>query len=518
MKLTLNKYTGCFYLMLKKVCFPLGFICTCIFYISVLSSCKEDKISHRAEYAVVFSVDTLSFDTLFTNVGSYTQSIRLYNPHPHAVKISGVWFESSGKGEKSYFRANIDGENDLSKMSDIVVFAHDSAYLFISVFIDSTEENIPLFIEDNLYVKVNGNISSLHLEAIGLNVIRIRSKSRLSEYEDFTFDNLRPYLIFDTMVVNGSLQIKEGATLYMHTGAQIFAFGNVMASGTLDKKIKICGDRLDKFRHDYISDDKRVSYTIPYSFLAGQWDGIYLLCDTFSTVEPYYLFNYVEVIGANNGLFCKNTHASFQPRLELDNSRIHVCSGNGLFVRNLNATIYNVEISNCGMYGLYVYGGNLYCDHSTLANYYEKSDIPIRVTKNSYYPALRIVKDSLNTSTPRIIITNSVISGNDSNSLQCDSLLMQDIAVRNSYLRCDSFTNSRSVGNIFMQGQKDTNSVFLHNNLKYSEYYYDFHLDSISPARGIGDSTYSIDRDGNVRNLPSDAGCYQYVEKTKEDV
>ncbi|MGN1240585.1 MAG: hypothetical protein ACI4TV_06895, partial [Paludibacteraceae bacterium] len=58
--------------------------------------------------------------------------------------------------------------------------------------------------------------------------------------------------------------------------------------------------------------------------------------------------------------------------------------------------------------------------------------------------------------------------------------------------------------------------VFRNTYYKYKEYrYYDFRLDSLSPARGIGDSitalSYPIDRNGTSRQytLP-DAGCYQY--------
>ena len=69
------------------------------------------------------------------------------------------------------------------------------------------------------------------------------------------------------------------------------------------------------------------------------------------------------------------------------------------------------------------------------------------------------------------------------------------------------------VGNYIGQ---DTATVFVNNFYKYKEYvYYDFRLDSLSPARGIGDSIialpYPTDRNGVSRALMRpDAGCYQY--------
>ena len=57
--------------------------------------------------------------------------------------------------------------------------------------------------------------------------------------------------------------------------------------------------------------------------------------------------------------------------------------------------------------------------------------------------------------------------------------------------------------------------MFVNDYYRYKEYvYYDFHLDSLSPAIGIGDSIaalpYPTDREGvNRAGMKPDAGCYQ---------
>jgi hypothetical protein len=61
----------------------------------------------------------------------------------------------------------------------------------------------------------------------------------------------------------------------------------------------------------------------------------------------------------------------------------------------------------------------------------------------------------------------------------------------------------------------DSDTVFVNNYYLYKQYrYFDFHLDSVSPAIGIGDASvaaaYPEDRDGNSRAARVDAGCYQY--------
>ena len=44
--------------------------------------------------------------------------------------------------------------------------------------------------------------------------------------------------------------------------------------------------------------------------------------------------------------------------------------------------------------------------------------------------------------------------------------------------------------------------------------YYDFHLDSLSTARGraLPLNDYPMDREGNERGTAPDIGCYQYKE------
>ena len=72
-----------------------------------------------------------------------------------------------------------------------------------------------------------------------------------------------------------------------------------------------------------------------------------------------------------------------------------------------------------------------------------------------------------------------------------------------------------ATNNVYWQ-TTDTTDVFVNDFYKYKEYvYYDFRLDSLSPAIGIGDSLvalpYPLDRNGVSRaNIIPDAGCYQH--------
>ena len=84
-----------------------------------------------------------------------------------------------------------------------------------------------------------------------------------------------------------------------------------------------------------------------------------------------------------------------------------------------------------------------------------------------------------------------------------------------NYLKTDTLPMPHAEDNVYWQ-KDDTAAVFVNDFYRYKEYvYYNFHLDSVSPAIGIGDSIlaldYERDRDGYSRlNVRPDAGCYQH--------
>jgi hypothetical protein len=85
-------------------------------------------------------------------------------------------------------------------------------------------------------------------------------------------------------------------------------------------------------------------------------------------------------------------------------------------------------------------------------------------------------------------------------------------------MRADSLDSAFARDNVYAS---DSDSVVFRNTYYLSkEYrYYDFSLDSLSPARSIADSTsaipYPLDRLGNRRKKHPDAGCYEYTEAAK---
>ena len=81
-----------------------------------LTGCREYSISDDPSLRLSFSTDTLSFDTVFSEQGSATAQLMVYNRNANALLIDRVWLENG-----TVFRVNIDGEPDLSRITQMTV-------------------------------------------------------------------------------------------------------------------------------------------------------------------------------------------------------------------------------------------------------------------------------------------------------------------------------------------------------------------------------------------------------------
>ena len=106
-----------------------GYIVLIIFSIAVAASgCKKDKLLETGG-ELRFSVDTLTFDTVFTSLGSYTAWVKVYNPQNQPVNVSSIMLEG---GDGSQFNINVNGTAG-SLVKDIEIAAKDSIYVFATV-------------------------------------------------------------------------------------------------------------------------------------------------------------------------------------------------------------------------------------------------------------------------------------------------------------------------------------------------------------------------------------------------
>ena len=444
-----------------------------------------------------FSCDTLLFDTVFTAEGSVTAQIMVYNRNKNALVIDRI-----GLANGTAFRVNVDGEPDLSRLTHVQINGGDSLFVFVRADIDPTNSNNPVLMTDQLQFHLaNDATQAIEIEAYGQDVTRIgRNHHGRTDTAYATFTSNKPYIIYDTLVVNKKLTIQAGARIYMHSGACIYALGEVKAKGTLAQPIIIRGDRLDRlFEH------------VPYLYAGGSWNGIYLQADKKQTYE----MDYVDILSGNVGLYCMSIYDGL-PSLLMNGCRIHNHTQYGLVLQRINARVTNTEISNCGSYCIYCDGGTHQFIHTTVASYFGSTDVRIQSAVKENVAAVYI--DNLSKTTPtRTSFTNSIITGMRTRQLMVATPLDQyyEGTFVGNYLKTDSLLFSGAQNNVYWT-EKEEHPVFRNTFFKYQEYtYYDFRLDSLSPARGIGDSIaaipYELDRNGVSRlGVKPDAGCYQY--------
>lgn len=461
-----------------------------------LPACREEQVSYDTSYKLVLSTDTVQFDLVFTGYGTSTQRVVLRNPNPYALTVDSIVFRD-GK----FFRINIDGEADATRWQQFNVRGGDSAYLFVRAYIDPLGQDVPLIVEDDLLFMYNGNRTVLHLSAIGQDV-HVLPKSAYNSAQHLTAD--KPYLVDDTLIFRSNLILDAGTTLYMRNNAAIFVGGNMTAEGTIDKPIIIRG-----YRTDNLFD------SVPYAYASGQWNGVYLLHS--GTETRTYSFKYVDILSGNVGLFCQSENISSPlPVLTMEGCRIHNMSVYGLVCLNVDATIVNSEISNCASYGVYLQGGTHTLVHNTIAAYfgYPYTNLNIHSTQREDVAAVFINNVSKRMAPMSTYMYNNIVTGARKNCLVLAVPLPEYYigAFRGNYLRADSIKLPQFEANIYAN---DSDTVFVNNHYLYKQYrYYDFHLDSISPAIGIGDpvvaASYPFDREGVSRTAAPDAGCYQY--------
>ena len=86
--------------MLKRIILPLLVILS-------LSACKRDFFAESGPGELQFSADTIIFDTLFTSVGSTTQTLKVYNRNNNSVTISSIFL--ANLNSEGVYRINVDG-------------------------------------------------------------------------------------------------------------------------------------------------------------------------------------------------------------------------------------------------------------------------------------------------------------------------------------------------------------------------------------------------------------------------
>lgn len=351
--------------------------------VSILPSCKKDKVITNSSARLTFSQPGITFDTVFTKIGSTTKIFRVHNPNNGQINISSV---SLARGSSSFYRLNVDGYTGPpgTVFSNLSIAAKDSMYVFVQVTINPNYDPSvsPFIYRDSIIFQVNGNTQYFSLQAFGQNAyyhmpnLKLVESNTLALYYDTlpvpinttdTFKSDKPHLIYGYVLVDSyqKLYIEAGAKIYLHSGGGIWVFqnGTINIAGTPSNTVTFQGDRLEP----------------EYKDVPGQWDRIWINEGGINTINYAVIKN--ASIGVHVGYAALDgfpiTYTPGNPAasLTINNTIIQNCSYTGLLAHGYTVTGGDNVVVNCGQHILeFDYGGSYNFYQCTFANYWNQTN------------------------------------------------------------------------------------------------------------------------------------------------
>ncbi|MDE6479864.1 MAG: hypothetical protein K2L45_06290 [Muribaculaceae bacterium] len=337
------------------------------FFISLVTSglwqgCISDDFTDSPTDLLTFSTDTLSFDTVFTALGTPTARLKVFNKASKAVNISSIRM----RNDDGVFTMNVDGVSGKT-FENVEIRANDSIFVFVECLIVATGAQHPFKVEGMMDFVTNGVTQSVVLEAYGQNVRRLRGVTIDS---DVTFTDEMPYVIFDTLRVaaGATLTLDPGTRLLFHDKGMLQVDGRLLALGKEGKMVSMRGDRLDNVLPD-----------TGYEILAGQWQGVRFGAGSFDN-----RMEYVEMQSTVHGVVVDSCGVTDRSKLILVNSWLHNSQGNVLRSEHAWVDAYGCCFSDAGEATVYLRGGVHNFVQCTMANYYLFAISPESILTLSY--------------------------------------------------------------------------------------------------------------------------------------
>ena len=489
--------------------------------IIVQFSCRSlDEPTTSSDAKLAFSLDTLTFDTVFTTVGSATRILKLYNTNNRPIIVSNIKLEN---GNDSRFRINVDGISTLES-SDNEIAANDSLYIFVEVTVNPDQDvsDSPFVIYENLLFETNGNDQKVVLEAWGQNAIYQPNGSAtgtggvvgLGCTGSTTWTNEKPIVIFGIVVIQDcNLIIEAGTQIYVHGGLQstfvpaenmvdsVRVFYNdgrlimgqgakLTIEGTLEDPVVFHGDRLEE----------------DFDEVAGQWFGI-ILQDDSATGHS------IDHAVIKNAVFGVAVDSSAD--LTIRNSQVFNASGNGVLAIHSDVTAENCLFYDNGSSAFRaVQGGKYRFDNCTLASYGVDASAlslsDVRCLDPFCFEAIG------NANGLDATFRNCIVFGSRSDELGLTNLSDAtpfNYDFKNCILRVSEDALDIELYQDFLADCENCFNATNDDVIFFDVSENDYHLDTLSIAEmnAIYLPELPVDLDGNDRDMTApDIGCFEY--------
>lgn len=461
---------------IQNYIFPVLIACVLFF-----TSC--DKIENN-EVTLQFSTEEITFDTVFTTVGTITRNFTVHNPSKEDI-LADIYLAGA---PNSYFSINVDGLSG-TDFRDVLIPARDSIFIHVRANLHPGNQNTPFLITDSIVFRHNGNVQDVNLLAYGqdANFIvadagsgNLRYKIVAGAHETVHWTKEKPYVVYGWAAVDslGTLIIEPGTEIYFHnnSGIWVYSYGNIQVNGTPDEPVNFRGDRLESW---YDSD-------------FAQWSRIWI-----NEGHSENRISNARISNAQVGVQIEPLTTYTRNKTTIENSIIKNCRFSGVIARYANLEMNNCQVSNCGDYCLDLEVGTFEMKHLTIANYFTQSqrERPALFVSDTCYTLYGGYETKAN-------FYNTIIYGDLNNEL-----------VENKH---EHYGSEYNFYNCLIRTTENSDSFhdcILNQDPGFvsTQAMYDFQLNINSPAidAGLGGIGITTDLFGNPRDGQPDLGAYE---------
>ncbi|TYA78582.1 hypothetical protein [Seonamhaeicola marinus] len=356
-----------------------------LIFLTLWSSCRKDFEFSPSTGNLEFSKDTVYLDTVFTNIGSSTYNLKVYNRSNNDISIPTVRL---ALGESSNYRLSVDGIAG-KEFENIELLAKDSLFIFVESTINintlpntngeylytdqiefdagANQQKVELvtLVKDAVFIYPNRDNTTKVIETLALDIDGEQVETELQGREllssELTMTNEKPYVIYGFAAVPSgeTLTINPGARLHFHensgiivnSGASLQINGSLSSdSELLENEVILEGDRLEP----------------NFSERPGQWGTIWFLDGSTNNS-----INHATIKNALVGILCDGNASDINDKLTITNTQVYNSSNFGILGRNSSIKAENVVINNSGLSSFAgTLGGKYNFTHCTIANYW----------------------------------------------------------------------------------------------------------------------------------------------------
>lgn len=435
------------------------------YFLTILALCAacqdDDSFSTNSGLRLDFSVDTLCLDTVFSRTPSSTYSFWVHNRNQDGLKMQSVRLR---RGNQTGYRVNVDGiyldNANGSQTNDVEIRKNDSILVFVELTANETRQPTPTLVEDDLvFTLESGSEQKVCLRAWSWDAMKLYAPEIT---KDSVIETDIPIVIYGDLKVSKDATLTlRNTTLYFHDGSGIEVAGQLVTENCLMR-----GDRLD-----------RMFPYLPYDRVSGQWKGIrFLETSTGNTMTR------TEIRNPQDGIICDSAAIdTTQYRLLMQGCIVHNCQGVGVQSTNSYIRLEDCQLTNTLGNSLYILGGKAEVSYCTLGQFF-----PFSADRGF---ALYFTNEP--TSLIDMICEGTIVTGYDKDVVKghvSNEKLSFDYHFKNCLLRTFAEdADSTRFQQIIWETSEDSIQGKDHfvkideDNLEY-----DFHLDSLSTAKGLG--------------------------------